>query len=216
MDFKRALGAEFRAVREVDHGGQPARAVEGTRFYLTEPEDLWHALTDPERLPRWFLPITGELRLGGRFQLEGHAGGTIKRCDPPRLLEVTWEYGGNVSWVELRLAPEKGGARLTLVHTMLKDEESEAHWATYGPGATGVGWDLALFGLGLHLESGNSGAGGAESVRKASDAWLASEAGKTFIRARADEWGSAHVAGGENAEVAAAMAAQTAKFYTGE
>lgn len=38
---------------------------------------MWDACTDPERIPRWFLPISGDLRLNGRYQLEGNAGGAI-------------------------------------------------------------------------------------------------------------------------------------------
>ncbi len=211
MDFSNALGTQFREVRDVEHEGMPARAVEGSRIYSTDADDLWDALTNPERIPRWFLPIQGDLKLGGRYQLEGNAEGTISLCDPPEALDVTWEFAGNVSWVSIRLAPANGGARLTLVHTMLKDEASEAHWATYGPGATGVGWDLSFFGLGLHLESGDE-----HIDREASDAWMASDPGKAFLRASAETWGRAHVAAGEDAQVARAMSERTASFYTGE
>lgn len=211
MDFSRALGTEFREVRDAEHEGESVRAVEGSRFYPTEVEDLWDAMTNAERLPRWFLPIEGDLRLGGRYQLEGNAGGTITRCDPPEALDVTWEFAGNTSWVNVRLAPENDGVRLQLVHSMPKDEASEAHWATYGPGATGVGWDLTFLGLGMFLENG-----GEAIDREASEAWMTSEAGKVFIRACAESWGRAHAAAGEDAEVAKAMAARTAGFYTGE
>ncbi len=211
MDYSRALGTEFREVRDVEHEGEPARAVEGSRFYSTETDDLWDALTHAERIPRWFLPIRGDLRLGGRYHLEGNAEGTITRCDPPEALDVTWEYASNVSWVNLRLAPENDGVRLTLVHTMLKDEAGEAHWEKYGAGATGVGWDLAFLGLGLHLESG-----GETIDREASDAWLASDEAKAFLRACTESWGRAHATAGEDAQVAQAMAARTASFYAGD
>jgi hypothetical protein len=46
-------------------------------------DDLWDACTNPKRIPRWFLPVSGDLRVGGRYQLEGNASGTIERCDPP-------------------------------------------------------------------------------------------------------------------------------------
>ncbi len=211
MDYSGALGTEVREVREVEHEGKPARAVEGSRFYPTGADDLWDALTSAERIPRWFLPIRGDLRLGGRYQLEGNAEGTITRCDPPEALDVTWEFAGNVSWVSVRLAAEAGGARLTLTHTMLKDEAGEAHWQTYGPGAAGVGWDLSFLGLGLHLASGGEAIDPEES-----EAWTVSDEGKVFVRACADAWASAHAASGEEARVAQAMAARTASFYTGE
>ncbi len=211
MDYSRPLGTEFREVRDVEHDGKPARAVEGSRVYPTGSDDLWDALTNAERIPRWFLPIRGDLRLGGRYQIEGNAEGTITRCDPPEALDVTREFGGNVSWVSVRLAPEDGGARLTLVHTMLKDAAGEAHWETYGPGAVGVGWDLSFLGLGMHLASG-----GEAIDREASDAWLGSDEGKAFLRVSAEAWGRAHAAAGEDAQVAGAMAARTASFYLGE
>lgn len=210
MTYSNPLGTELRAVREVTRDGRAARAIEGSRLYPTDPEDLWDALTSPERIPRWFLPVSGDLKLGGRYRLEGNAEGTIERCDPPQALEITWEYGGNVSWVSVHVTPEKGGSRLTLVHTMLQDEAGEAHWATYGPGAGGVGWDLSFLGLGMHLESG------AAIDPAESEAWAVSEEGKVFVHASARSWGEAHVAAGEREEVAMAMAQRTAAFYTGE
>ena len=210
MNFDNPIGAEFRAVREVEREGRAARAIEGSRVYSTAADDLWDALTSAERIPRWFLPISGDLEVGGRYRLQGNAEGMIERCEPPKALDITWEFGGSVSWVSLRLEPEAGGTRLTLVHTMLRDEAGEAHWKTYGPGATGVGWDLSFLGLGMHLASGGEAIDPAES-----EAWLGSEPGKAFARASAASWGEAHVEAGENAEVARAMAARTAGFYTG-
>ena len=109
--------------------------------------DVWDACTT-HRLPRWFLPISGDLRPGGRFQFEGNAGGTIERCEAPSLLGVTWEYGGEISWVEVQLSRSQQGTVLQLTHTALLSAE---RWAEFGPGAVGVGWDTALYGLGLHL-----------------------------------------------------------------
>jgi uncharacterized protein YndB with AHSA1/START domain len=211
MDYSRALGAEVREVRDGEHEGKPARAVEGSRFYPTETDDLWDALTNAERIARWFGPIRGDLRLGGRYHLEGNAEGTITRCDPPEALDVTWEYAGNVGWVCVRLAPENAGVRLTLVHTMLKDQASEAHWETYGPGATGVGWDLSFLGLGLHLESG-----GETIDREANEAWLGSDPGKAFLRACAGSWGRAHAAAEGDSQELQDMAMRTANFYAGD
>jgi len=210
MNYANALGAEFREVRETARNGEPARVVQGTRTYATDVEDLWDALTNPSRIPRWFLPVEGDLKPGGRFQLKGNAGGEILRCDPPEALEVTWEYGEHLSWVTVRLEPDGDGTRLTLEHITLKDEEAEAHWKKFGPGATGVGWDLSFFGLALHLENG-----GAALDQEANEAWMTSEPGKEFIRACARAWGEAHIASGEMPEIARDIAQQTAGFYTG-
>ena len=127
MDYNSAFGAEFREVDGRLRDGKPTRVVRATRTYPTEQADLWDALTNGDRIPRWFLPVSGDLRPGGRYQLEGNAGGTIIRCDPPSALDVTWEFAGNVSWVIVRLLSEADGTLLTLEHEMPKDEEAEAH-----------------------------------------------------------------------------------------
>ena len=210
MDYSNPLGIEFRFVEDAEYNGAPARCVKGTRTFQTDADDLWDALTNPERLPRWFLPISGDLKVGGNYQLEGNAGGKINRCDRPEVLEVTWECGGNVSWVNIRLEPDGVGTRLTLEHIMGKDEASEEHWKKYGPGATGVGWDLSFLGLGMHLATGET------IEQEASNQWMASEPGKAFIRACAQAWGEVHIGSGESADVAKAMADATAAAYTGE
>src|SRR5438309_5051618 len=83
-----------------------ARTVTISQTYDAAIDDVWDACTNPERIPRWFLPVSGDLRLGGRYQLEGNAGGTIQRCDPPRSFAATWEYGEGVTWIEVRLSTE--------------------------------------------------------------------------------------------------------------
>ena len=203
------IGAEFREVADRERDGKAAKAVVAARTYDTTLDDLWDALTNPERIPRWFAPITGELKLGGRYQIQGNAGGTVERCDPPEALDVTWEFGGGISWVRLRLAPGGDGARLTLEHVMLAEDMKGEHWLQFGPGAVGVGWDLSFLGLGLHLASGG------EKPPENDPAWMATEAAKAFMSGSADAWGAAHIASGEDPEVARRMANATAKFYTG-
>ena len=53
------------------------------RTYDAAIEDVWDACTNPERIGRWFLPVTGDLRTGGRYQLEGNAG--VRSCAVSRL-----------------------------------------------------------------------------------------------------------------------------------
>jgi|SRR5215475_2840912 len=203
-----ALGAQFRRFENRHHEGKPARVVIAARVYDTDAEDLWDALTSRERIPRWFLPIEGDLVIGGRYQLQGNAGGTITRCDPPHALDVTWEFGGGMSWVTVRLEPEADSTRLTLEH-IVHASDVDQHWAQFGPGAVGVGWDLAFLGLGLHVQSG------APVDREAVHGWMGSAEGKAFMRASAEAWAAAHVAGGENPDTARGMAERTAAAYTG-
>jgi hypothetical protein len=76
-----ARDQQIRATRrEVQTGavdGRQAHVVRLTRAYETSVEDLWSACTDAERIPRWLLPISGELRLGGPLS----AGGQRRRDD---------------------------------------------------------------------------------------------------------------------------------------
>ena len=98
IDVASQIGAVTRKVGTRQHNDRPARLAVASRTYNTTAEDVWDALTNAERIPRWFLPVSGDLRLGGRYQLEGNAGGEITRCEPPRYLALTWEYGGEISW----------------------------------------------------------------------------------------------------------------------
>jgi uncharacterized protein YndB with AHSA1/START domain len=177
------LGTEFRRVEEREYLGKTALVGVAVRLYDTTVEDLWDAITTPERLARWFLPVEGDLKLGGRYQLKGNAGGTITRCDPPEALDVTWEFMGATSWVNLRLTAESKQTRLTLEHVAHKDGIGAEHLKKYGPGATGIGWDLGLHGLKQHL------ANPAVAIDPAAfEAWTLSSEGKAFIRKCGEAW----------------------------
>jgi uncharacterized protein YndB with AHSA1/START domain len=184
-----------------------ARSTKITRVYEASVDDLWDACTNPERIPRWFLPVSGDLRAGGRYQLEGNAGGTIERCDPPNSFAATWEYGEEVTWIEVRLTPEDDDrARIELEHLAHVDNE---RWAEFGPGATGVGWDLVLAGLGLYLRSGQP-VDPAEAA-----AWTASDEGREFMTRSSEAWRDANIAAGADPDTAEAAAARTTAAYTG-
>ena len=206
FDVAEHLGAVERTMSSLERDGHPARAVILSRSYATTLEDLWDAVTSGERIPRWFLPVSGELRPGGRFQLEGNAGGVITACGRPWHLALTWEFGGDVSWVEARFSQGgPGRARLRLTHTQLLSE----HWDTYGPGAVGVGWEAGLLGLALHLAQPNEPK--IDEVEFAT-----SEKGKAFMTGSSEGWGRAAVAAGEDPDAALAAARRTGAFYTGE
>ena len=206
--MKGMFGADFRRVDQREYQGKPAVVVVAVRSYPTSVEDLWNAVTKPDRLARWFSTVEGDLKLGGRYRIKGNAEGTITRCDEPQALDLTWEFGGGTSWVTVRLAARGEATQLTLEH-IVRASDADEHWKTYGPGAVGVGWDLSLVGLGLHLESGGS------FDPQAGMAWAASDEGKRFMRTSAAAWADAHIAGGEDEAVARGMADRTAAFYTG-
>ncbi len=205
VDPEHSASLVTRQVRAGERGGEATRSVVARRRFDEGQGVLWHAITDPERLPRWFLPVTGDLRVGGRYQLEGNAGGTIEACEPPRHLAVTWEFGEQVSWLAVTLGQREAATSLELVH---EAPLGPGFWAEFGPGAAGVGWDLALLGLGLHLDSG-------ESVDPAgAEAWTLSPAGVAFVRSAATGWADAAVADGDDVPAARAAADRTVGFYT--
>lgn len=123
-----------------------ARTAVLRQRYDAEIADVWDACTSAERLQRWFLPISGDLRVGGRFQFEGNAGGEIVECEPPRLLRVTWQYGDRpVDEVRLRLSagPDRSTV-LELEHSTVSTlVEWEGQMLDVIPGV-GSGWELPL------------------------------------------------------------------------
>jgi uncharacterized protein YndB with AHSA1/START domain len=98
-----------------------ARVAVFTRTYETSVEDLWDACTNPERLRRWYTPVSGDLRLGGTIHQQNMGAGTIEVCDAPRALTVS--LGGGVDEIELELSPgpRAGTARLQLQHATTLD-----------------------------------------------------------------------------------------------
>jgi len=101
-----AVGLVTREIRSGSRDGSPTEIAIARRTYPTDQADLWDALTSADRIPRWFLPVSGDLQVGGRYQLEGNAGGTVEHCKEPESFGVTWEFGGMVSWLEVTLAPD--------------------------------------------------------------------------------------------------------------
>ena len=206
FDVETNLAAVERTVSSLERDGQPARAVTLSRPYAATVEDLWDAVTSAERIPRWFAPVSGELALGGRYQIEGNASGTVTECEPPSRYALTWEFAGDVSWVEVRVSDEGANqARLSLTHTAHLSE----HWDTFGPGAVGVGWELGFLGLALHLAH-------PDEPKPDEEAFAASPDGRAFTVGSSEGWGRAAAEAGEDPEVAAASARRTAAFYTGE
>src|SRR5690606_4554170 len=125
-----------REQRAGERDGAPTCIAVARREHPADAAELWNALTDPERIPRWFLPVTGELRPGGRYRFEGNASGTVLNCEAPHSFAITWEMMGSPSWVTVTLTPVSHGTELELVHEAHVPEE---FWSLYGPGAVGIG-----------------------------------------------------------------------------
>ena len=206
LDVGAHLGAVERSVASLERDGQQVRAVTLARSLSATVEDLWGALTNPSRIESWFLPISGDLQQGGRYQLEGNAGGVITACQRPTALAITWEFGGDVSWVEVDVSRDGNDrARLTLTHTLLPSD----HWDEYGPGATGVGWELSLLALAMHLTQ-------PDEPMPDEAAFATSPDGRAFITGSGEGWERAAIASGTDPAAARAACARTTAFYTGE
>ena len=128
-----------------------ARVAVLTRTYPTTIEDLWDACTNPERLARWYVPVTGDLRVGGTFQQVHMGSGTIEICSPPELLKVS--LGGGVDEIELRLSPgdDPDSTQLELQHATTADAHSiggQMYDAIY---CMGGGYYPRLLALDRHL-----------------------------------------------------------------
>ncbi|MBT0995846.1 SRPBCC family protein [Cellulomonas sp. DKR-3] len=122
------------------------------RSYPTTAEDLWAAVTEPERVRRWLGPLYGDLRVGGRYELrmgddvadsDQNARGEVLECEPPHRLVVTWVFPSErETRVEVRVRPDGALSVLELVHTGLADEAARGY---------GGGWHACLDQLDDHV-----------------------------------------------------------------
>jgi uncharacterized protein YndB with AHSA1/START domain len=175
IDIQSQIDAIDRAVSRRQGSAGEEVAVLISRTYDSVITDVWEALTDPDRVKRWFMPLSGDLRPGGNFQLEGNASGDILECDPPHLVRVT--FGGPTSIVELRLTPEDDDrTRLQMEHTVPIEMAQSGAGALY----VGPGWDGGFVALDLYLrgevaDDPVAAAGSPEAIelaRQSVDVWV--------------------------------------------
>ncbi|AMO61157.1 Activator of Hsp90 ATPase homolog 1-like protein [Mycolicibacterium phlei] len=208
IDVQHQINAVRRTVgtRTIEAG--EAHVVTISQVYDTDHADLWDAVTTIERIPRWLMPITGELRVGGSYQLQGNAGGTVLTCDPPRNFTATWEYGGSVSWIDVTVAAEGDErARLEIEHIAVVGDDMALQ---FGPGAVGIGWDSMVLGLALHLATG-------EAIDPGfGEQWVTTEEGRRFLALSNERWYEANVAAGADPAEARAAADRCLAAYYGE
>lgn len=129
----------------------------GVRFerrYDATPDEVWSALTEPERLTRWLANVVElELRLGGRFVLVWHedgqrTDGSVLALEPGRLLELGWTYPDEPdSAVRFELRPDGDGTILILDHRGLPPGSIAGY---------GAGWHSHLDSLDAHLAGGEA------------------------------------------------------------
>jgi uncharacterized protein YndB with AHSA1/START domain len=113
-----------------------------TRTFDAPIEDVWAAVTDPDRLARWIGTWTGDPESGSvlfrmLFEGEDHAGETmeIRVCEPPHRLHLTSRFGTQVWLLELDLTHADGVTTLTFSQPGITREQV---------GDVGPGWDYYL------------------------------------------------------------------------
>jgi len=109
--------------------------------YDTDIDDLWSALTDPERLARWIAEVEGDLHLGGefraRFTSTWEGTGRVEACERPRRLMVVTRQAGKTDEqsIEATLTADGNQTILVIEERGLPVE----HLAGYG-----AGWQVHL------------------------------------------------------------------------
>lgn len=112
------------------------------RTFRAPIEDVWAAVTEPERLARWIGTWTGDPAAGSvafrmLFEGEDHAAEQmeIRACEPPHRLHLTSRVGPEVWLLELDLTHADGVTTLTFSQPGVTREQV---------GDVGPGWDYYL------------------------------------------------------------------------
>lgn len=200
------LDAVSRTVTATRHDDTVDTVATISQSYRTDADDLWDACTTAERLARWFGPVSGDLRLGGEYQIENNAHGTVTACTPPRTFTLTWELYGPPTTLVVTVEPDGDDcARLTLEHSGSLDA---GLWDQFGPGAVGIGWDLGLVGLAHHLATGSD-------TPAESTGWVGTASGREFMAGSSRRWADASIAAGTSEADARSAQERTSAMFLG-
>ena len=216
MDVNAQIAAVARGLETKEVDGVLSYVQTLSQTYPAPLDDLWDAVTSAERIPRWFLPISGDLRVGGTYHLEGNVSGEVRRCDPPSGgsagFTVTWGDGEDPAIVHIRLIEvDAASTRFELENIASVVSLPDGVWEQFGPSATGMGWDSGFLGLASYFNGGQDGISPEDAA-----AWVATDEGKAFMRGSADAWAAAHEADGAEPTIAKAAADTTYSMYVGE
>jgi uncharacterized protein YndB with AHSA1/START domain len=107
---------------EIRHESDGTRAVVFRRRYPHPVDDVWSAITESDRLARWFGSFEGTPSPGGTVMLtmlaEEDAGGepatvNIVECEPPQRLVLDITEATQGAWrIAVTLAPDNGATTL--------------------------------------------------------------------------------------------------------
>lgn len=128
-----------------------ARAAVLKRRYDAPIEKVWDAITTPDRVDRFFLPLSVDSE-AGTYAFQGQASGKILVCDTPNLLRVDWTPPDRdtTDQVEVRLTPDGPNATwLELEHASVADVfHTDLTADKFSPA---LGWEAPLHFLGEYL-----------------------------------------------------------------
>jgi uncharacterized protein YndB with AHSA1/START domain len=106
------------------------------------PDKVWRALTDPELMAEWLLPVTGlRLEVGAAFMLktqpypgwDGTVSCKMLEIEAKKKLSYTWTVPFLDTVVTFELSPSAKGTRLTIEQAGFKpDQKQESGGARYG------------------------------------------------------------------------------------
>ena len=139
IDVDHQISAVERTVGDRVLEAGEARVLTTARPTTRRSRTLWDACTSPSasRAGSCRSPATcaSAAATSSRATRAARSSAATRRAR----FAATWEYGDEVSWIEVRLDPDGDGRTAsTLEHIAHVDDE---RWLQYGPGAVGVGWD---------------------------------------------------------------------------
>ncbi len=113
-----------------------------TRTFQAPIEDVWAAITEPERVARWLGawtgdPSTGTVQFAMTFEGQEPPGDAmeIRECDPPRRLAVTSQVGEQRWYLDVDLSEADGVTTLAFSQPDVDPEDSLS---------VGPGWEFYL------------------------------------------------------------------------
>jgi uncharacterized protein YndB with AHSA1/START domain len=98
----------------------PRGTIRLEHVYAHPPARVWRALTDPNRVARWWAPGDIRAEVGHRFEMDMGKWG-MQKCEvlavePERLFRYRFAESTLDTIITWELTPEGSGTRLTLVH----------------------------------------------------------------------------------------------------
>ncbi|MBM7784544.1 SRPBCC domain-containing protein [Tenggerimyces flavus] len=155
-EIEAVLDPHWQPLLEADAATNRWPHVEGGTItarcaYAAPPAEVWAALTDPDRLSRWFGTAKGDLREHGEWTVtfdNGSARGTVRECVPGERFVTSWHWDHEpaerpAAEVSVTLTPQGDGTVLELRHTGADEASAKGQ---------GAGWYAHLEGLGHDLD----------------------------------------------------------------